>query len=265
MKRVTPAVFLIAETTINTVGLEGYLQATENNEFLETIAEARENGLGDQEVLSSFFAKLCYKSLTLGKNQNVQKLRTIRNNIISTIESTHGSVFEHAGFSFVFHNVSRILTHELVRSRIGVAYSQESGRYCQIPKIGPGMYLPSCIAENPEAVAIFEDSVDSINIKVQELYDLFGINDQNFTEKKALTSAIRRIAPNGMANEIGFSANLRSLRYIINMRTSRHAEEEIRFVFAKVADIIFDRCPLLFCDGEKTAHNGITEWKLPHI
>lgn len=263
MEKVIPKVFLLGETTINTDGLIAYLQETGNREFLEAIAEAKNDGLGDQETITSFFAKLCYKSLSAGKNLNVTKMRSIRDNILGTVESGHGSVFEHATLNFVLHNVSRVLTHELVRHRVGVAYSQESGRYCRINESGPGMYIPTCIANNPDALVIFEDAVDYVTVKIQALYQLFGIDDLNFTEKKELTSAIRRIAPTGMANEIGFSANLRALRHIIGMRTSRHAEEEIRFVFAKIAKIVYEKCPLLFADATQKEVEGITEWSFP--
>lgn len=263
MKQVQPEVFLIGETIINVPGLEAYLKISGNDEFLETIAEARAEGLGDMEIISSFFAKLCYRSLTLGQNLNVTKLRSIADNIISTIESGHGSVFEHVWFNFALHNVSRVLTHELVRHRIGVAYSQESGRYCRIPPEGPGMFLPSCIIDNPTAVQIFEETVDFCTQQVQKLYTLFNINEDNFTEKKTLTSAIRRIAPTGTANEIGFSVNVREARHIIGMRTSRHAEEEIRLVFARVAEIIHERCSLLLHGGQPEIINGIAEWTFP--
>jgi thymidylate synthase (FAD) len=41
----------------------------------------------------------------------------------------HGSVFEHASIVFQVAGVSRSLTHELIRHRVGTAYSQESQRY----------------------------------------------------------------------------------------------------------------------------------------
>lgn len=39
----------------------------------------------------------------------------------NVLAQVHGSVLEHASFSFVLHNMSRVLTHELVRHRIGAA------------------------------------------------------------------------------------------------------------------------------------------------
>jgi thymidylate synthase (FAD) len=52
----------------------------------------------------------------------------------------HGSVFEHASTSIAFLDVSRILTHELVRHRVGTAYSQESQRFVRLDNFS--VYIP---------------------------------------------------------------------------------------------------------------------------
>ena len=69
--------------------------------------------------------------------------------------------------------------------------------------------------------------------------ELFVLDNSGvaFAFKKIVTSAIRRIAPIGLATTIGWSANLRALRWVIEMRTHPSAEEEIRLVFGKVAAI----------------------------
>ena len=59
---------------------------------------------------------------------------------------------------------------------------------------------------------------------------------------------MRRIAPIGLATNIGWSCNIRTLRHVIEMRTAPWSEEEIRLVFAKVADIAINRWPNLFAD-----------------
>lgn len=260
---VEPRVFLVGQTAINIPGLTAYLEKTNNLEFLATIDEARADGLGDMEILSSFFAKLCYRSLTLGKNDNVTRMRSIRQNIMRTIEEGHGSVFEHAWFNFVLSDVSRVLTHELVRHRVGVAFSQESGRYCRLSPTNTGIYLPPEIADKPEAKILFVNAAEQALVTVAQLYDACDIDEFNFHEKKQLTSAIRRIAPTGIANEIGFSVNLRSVRHIIKMRTNRGAEREIRLVFGQLADIVKEQCPLLFHGGESVDIDGIPEWTFP--
>ncbi|MEA1909544.1 MAG: FAD-dependent thymidylate synthase [Patescibacteria group bacterium] len=266
MIEVTPKVYLLGATHVFYDSLEEYLKDTDNLDFLNDIREAQEkHNLTDVDILTSFFAKLCYLALSVGLNANITRTRSIRSNITNTMESGHGSVFEHCQFNFVLSDVSRVLTHELVRHRIGVAFSQESGRYCRIPKEGSGMFIPTCIRENPEALTIYKEAVDVNTPYIQKLYKIFGIDAENFTEKKILTSAIRRIAPTGSANEIGISLNTRSLRHIIGMRTSRHAEEEIRIVFSEMAKIIEEKYPLMLHGGISEEVNGIDEWTFPKL
>ena len=81
----------------------------------------------------------------------------------------------------------------------------------------------------------------------------------DFAEKKKLTSALRRILPNGQANEIGWSINLRALRHLIQLRTSRHAEWEIRSVFAEVFNITNRLFPDMFYDAQTEEVDGIIE------
>jgi len=45
------------------------------------------------------------------------------------LEVGHGSVLEHAVWNFLITGVSRSFTHELVRHRAGMGYSQLSQRY----------------------------------------------------------------------------------------------------------------------------------------
>ena len=72
---------------------------------------------------------------------------------------------------------------------------------------------------------------------------------------------MRRIAPIGLATNIGWSCNMRTLRHVIEMRTDPGAEEEIRIVFSKVADIAIERWPNLFADYEVDIINDLPSYK----
>ena len=79
--------------------------------------------------------------------------------------------------------------------------------------------------------------------------DVFDLdNMSSFDDKKKITSAMRRIAPIGLATNIGWSTNFRNLRHVIEMRTAPWAEEEIRAVFAQVGEIATERWGNLFAD-----------------
>ena len=51
-----------------------------------------------------------------------------------------------------------------------------------------------------------------------------------------------------MTTAIVFTANARALRHIISLRTANGAEEEIRLIFWKIAELCFKSWPLLFQD-----------------
>ncbi|NDH07117.1 thymidylate synthase (FAD), partial [bacterium] len=75
------------------------------------------------EYLTEVAGRVCYMSFAKPRpGGNHAYLNHI-------LEVGHGSVLEHAVWNFVFTGVSRSLTHELVRHRAGMGYSQLSQRY----------------------------------------------------------------------------------------------------------------------------------------
>mgnify|MGYP001588999460 FL=1 len=230
MKYVQPKTFLTGITGI-TSGLTEYLIESGNEEFLETIEQARLEGLSDGEILCSFYAKLCYKSLTLGQNANISRVRDIESNLIGCMDSGHFSVFEHCLLNFVVTDASRVFTHELVRHRVGTAFSQTSGRYVAIDHID--FVADPILVEDPECKEKIEKLIQEIENTAKFLRNRLIKDSDPFSIKKKITSAIRRIAPNGQSNEIGFSVNIRSLRHILSIRTDQSAEWEIRKILIR--------------------------------
>lgn len=237
-------------------GLADYLRYTDQFAFMEEL-QAAADSLGSI-CLVSFYAKLCYKSLVLGKNANVSRVRDVEDNLKSVLQSGHGSVFEHVWLNFVTADCSRVFTHELVRHRVGTAFSQTSGRYVAIDNID--LVLPPDLEERPDVRGHVENMRIQTTLGLVALRSMLVRDDMPFADKKRITSAIRRLAPNGQTNEIGWSCNVRSLRHMIEMRTSRHAEWEIRVVFNEVAAIVKSRWPIMLHGGEATQVDGLDEW-----
>ena len=75
-----------------------------------------------------------------------------------------------------------------------------------------------------------------------------------FDDKKAWTSALRRFLPDGIATNIVWTANHRTLRWVLEMRTSEGAEVEMRYVFDKVGQILQRDYPLLYRDFKRIPH-----------
>jgi thymidylate synthase (FAD) len=253
----TPKTFLVGVTQPDWGGLAAYLEYTDQKDFLTEAQDFFEDYTdgklriypGNPLCLVSFYAKLCYKSLVEGKNANVTKIRAIEDNLISVLNSGHGSVFEHVWLNFVTTDCSRVFTHELVRHRVGTAFSQTSGRYVSIDEID--FVLPPDLMKHEEIERACHAHANITAQVCRQLREALIDDKMPFADKKRITSAIRRLAPNGQTNEIGWSCNVRALRHMIEMRTSRHAEWEIRVVFNEVAKIVEERWPLMLYSNVK--------------
>jgi thymidylate synthase (FAD) len=243
---VIPKTYFIGATSLNIDNLIQYLTDTDQFEFVDEINQSIKEGLNEGEILCSFYAKLCYASLTNKKNKNISKVRAIHDNIISTIDSQHGSVFEHCNLNFVVTDCSRVFTHELVRHRVGTAFSQTSGRYVRNDVLK--------LVVDPILEPVY-DEIEEIRKSIENQYKIIeeklGLDSMtDFSKKKKYTSAMRRIMPNGQSNEIGFSVNLRTLRQTIEARTSIHAEWEIRVIFNQIYYLVKDKYPAIFADAK---------------
>lgn len=247
MRRVSPEVYLVAEPQVNRLGMFSYLTAVGGTKWLDTVAEAH---TAPGERLTEFMGRLCYRSWEEGLNANVTRVRTDpREYFANLLKSKHGSVLEHANYSFVFHNVSRVFTHELVRHRAGCAYSQESLRFVRLTDLG--LWMPADAP--PWMVEMFERTYKDLEAlqtrMAQELgLDAKGDDAMKFADKKKWTSMMRRLAPEGLATSIGMTVNVRAIRHILAMRTAAAAETEIAEVFRQVAKIMVEKAPLLFQD-----------------
>ncbi len=65
----------------------------------------------------------------------------------------------------------------------------------------------------------------------------------------------------GLATNIGWSANFRTLRHVIEQRTAPWAEEEIRVVFGQVAFCAMENWPNVFGDYEYEMADGLPWFK----
>lgn len=255
MRLVEPKVFIVGETKIDYDGLQEYLDYI-------GVPEWKSNAPTDAEKLVEVMGRLCYRSFEPGLNPNVTKIREDNRDYLQNIVNVrHGSVIEHAMVNFIFADVSRVFTHELVRHRVGTAISQESLRFVRLDNLG--FWAPTVIRENTEFMEIccrtFKE-LEALQLKLAKTLDLNN-PDKKFKEKKVATSAMRRIAPIGLATAIGWSANIRTIRSVLEMRTDPGAEEEIRVVFEQVGARMKWRYPNLFADYNTEVIDGHTCFK----
>lgn len=249
-----PKVFMLGEQIVDRTEIHDYLKHLGAEKWYRENVE--DSQVSDAELLSEIYSRGCYKSFGAGLNPNVTKVREGNDSHLqNVIESQHGSILEHSTVNFMFCDVSRVFTHELVRHRVGVAISQESLRYVRLTEL-KSFDFPRLAEElTKEEEEWFRDMVKIVYEYLENVQDQmtvkFNLNDEkSFAKKKKLTSRMRRLAPLGLLTNIGWSVNLRTLRHIIPLRTHKSAEEEIRMVFGTVGAICKEKYPNVFFDME---------------
>jgi len=229
--------------------MRGYLGDVGGESWLERRLQEADGQPNAGELIVEFGGRACYRSWEPGLNPNVTRVRTDQREYFANIlKSAHGSVLEHANWSFALRNVSRVFTHELVRHRAGSAFSQESLRYVRLTDIG--FRVPPALEPVREQVLSIVEQLEEFQVSAAER---LGIDEEGvpFHVKKEVTSALRRLAPIGLSTDILWTANARTLRHVIEMRTAPGAEEELRLVFDQLARIMQVEAPGIFQDFER--------------
>jgi thymidylate synthase (FAD) len=243
MRETAPTVHLIARPSIDVDGMRDYLSDVGGASWLERRLGGAVNAA---QTLIEFCGRVCYRSWEPGLNPNVTRVREDQADYLGNLlSSLHGSVLEHASYTFALRNVSRVFTHELVRHRAGSAFSQESLRYVRLTDIG--FRVPPALEPIRDQVVSLVEQLEEFQVSAA---DALGLDEEGvpFAVKKEATSALRRLAPIGLSTDIVWTANVRTLRHVIEMRTSPGAEEELRLVFDRVAQAMVREAPALFQD-----------------
>jgi thymidylate synthase (FAD) len=92
------------------------------------------------------------------------------------LRSGHEWVLEHASFTFVLHNVSRVLTHELIRHRPGTAVSQESLRFVRLDEIP--FWFPDWARADPELMKRATALLAEMEVFQGWMADHFKLDDE---------------------------------------------------------------------------------------
>jgi len=145
----------------------------------------------------------------------------------------HGSVIEHASFTFSLEGVSRAMTHQLVRHRIA-SYTQQSQRYVTYNTL-ESYVTPASIEGNSEAKEVFDETLTRISGAYQRLLKL-GISKED----------ARFILPNAAKTNIIVTMNARELRHFFNLRCCARAQWEMREVAVEMLKQARKAAPALF-------------------
>lgn len=269
IKLVNQCVYLVGRQELNDVAfLEFLSDHDEDAAWLN--GDARQHGSGDSEILIEGGGRLCYMSFSKprpgGNKAYIQHI----------LEVGHGSVLEHATWNFIVTGVSRSLSHELVRHRAGMGYSQLSQRY--VDESVAEYVIPVLIDKDPELKRIWLESIkkshDTYCMLTGKLYLkaceqaylryrygdsadpslgyeawLSSLNQElRTTLRKEARQAARSVLPNATETKLMVTANARALRNFLELRAHPAAELEIRRLAMMFYDIMIYEAPNIFGD-----------------
>jgi thymidylate synthase (FAD) len=215
------------------------------------------------ETVAEFAGRLCYLSFGAdagfeGGHKLIAGRTTNHEYIANILRVKHGSVIEHAVWTFLVEGVSRALTHELVRHR-HLSYSQLSQRY--VDESDVGFVLPPEIEENGEAYEIWKASCERSLAEYRQL--LARIEQQVKDEpsatlrRKRARQTARSLLPNAAETKLVVTGNARAWRHFIELRGSPSAESEIRVLAVKILRALQEEAPNLFGDYRVDASKGV--------
>lgn len=198
------------------------------------------------EELCALAASTCYSAEGPSKKEfSVQESVKLLDKVI---KSGHLSVIEHACYTFFIEDVSRSLTHQLVRHRIA-SFSQQSQRYVKMDG-GFGCIIPVSINE-----AGLSDEFKELMDDISRFYD------------KAIVAGVppedaRFVLPNACATNITVTMNARELFHFFSLRCCNKAQWEIRDMAWQMYDLCMDASPHIFkYAGPKCWHEKCIEAK----
>jgi thymidylate synthase (FAD) len=193
------------------------------------------------------YCATCKRKLEAGQHDldtgDVGEHKVFPNKVFDLIkkakESGHFSVFEHVIYSFNIENVSRVLTHQLVRHRLA-SYSQLSARHkasgsCVVPPLD---YVDKG-QENSEKRNALRKLIEETIMSQWDLYD-------KLVDNKVHAEDARYVVGDGQTTSIIVTMNARSLAHFLRLRLNESAQWEIRAMASKMMELVKPTAPILW-------------------
>jgi thymidylate synthase (FAD) len=246
-----PGVVMLARPQTNVAGLAGFLEGFDPSlEFPGYLDDP--TSLPDSSQLCKTAGQVCYASFGPRRTKNENAAAYFER----LTSAGHGSVLEHASFSFLLYGISRSVTHELVRHRAGVGVSQISQRYVS-DSVLRFVERPE-YQEDEDLHRLFEERADRAAAEYAAMADRLlerqegGASmlaaDYKTDARKKVQQTARSLLPNETEAPMVFTGNVRALRHIVEMRADAHAESEIRNLAVRIFLCLHKADPILFGD-----------------
>jgi thymidylate synthase (FAD) len=219
----------------------------------------------DAENIVAMGGKVCYDSYGLDGNPVEKHIRNL-------VDSGHHSVLEHVHVGVLIEGISRGCSHEIVRHRM-FNYSQRSTRYTaeDDAAIVLDPYFARIYAcpekcskhENDMAGRFLEECEASFAAYRELVRDLEAANPEQLSGRdlrKWCRGKARQLLPHALETRMVMTGNLRAWRHFLVMRSSRHAEAEIRRLAEEIYCVVQPIAPTAFADLQEAHVSGFPEW-----
>ena len=179
---------------------------------------------------------LIERAIRICHDSEISKTKEKQKDLIERIalKMGHESVIEHASATFHIKGISRACSHQLVRHRIGVAFSQRSQRY--VKEYNFEFIVPKSIKDK----------------KLDYFYKVWmediGKNYEIILNSGIPAEDARFILPNSCSTELIMTMNFRELRHFLKERLSKRAQWEIRNVAKEILRLLKEQVDVIFDD-----------------
>jgi len=179
-------------------------------------------------------ARTCYKSEDLACDGSAERLVAK----LLSHDPPHLAMCDHVTIRAKFV-VDRGITHEIVRHRIGVAYAQESTRYCNYSK---GKFSEQITVIEPPGLTGGAREAWLTSVATAERCYLAMVANG------ASPQLARSVLPTCTKAELYVTASVTAWRHIFKLRTGKAAHPQMRQVMVPLVAFLAARCPILFDD-----------------
>jgi len=187
----------------------------------------------EPEKLVAVAARLCYSPVGVEKIDEQLDFDAAAKLVRFVVKSGHLSTTEHVYFTFGVEDISRTLSHQLVRHRIA-SFNQQSQRYVKF-KDNYEFITPDAIRDNESINSRYNDMISDIHKLYSEMLEA-GIEAED----------ARYILPNASETKMIFTMNARELMHFFTVRCCRRAQTEIRELATVMLKTVKKAAPVIF-------------------
>jgi thymidylate synthase (FAD) len=228
--------YLISVTSL-TDGMGQFLQD-------RALTWTHEDVASDPERVVEAAGRVCYMSF--GARQHRQSTGDYLSHIIA---QGHDSVLEHANFTVLVDGLTRALSHQLVRHRIGFAYSQLSQQYHD--ESDAEFIEPPWLDDDPALREQWSRWNDATHAMYETLLKSGADTDLSQTLnprelQRFVRSMARSVLPNATPTTLVVTGNARAWRNLLRSRGDTAGDLEMRNYCVSVYRLLYAAAPNLF-------------------